>query len=133
MSDHVQILLDQLRTEGARLRAVNGRVQIVQPPGGVSPDLAARARSCKAELLALLERESSRPRDIFIDGRYHDVVWLDQLVAARPPHADCYCCRSHRWWRLRGYGDDAWVCARCHPPQRREDEIEWAEGSEGHA
>ena len=38
----------------------------------------------------------------------------------------CYACGGTRSWRLRE--GTPWTCARCHPPQRAESEVEWRDG-----
>jgi len=43
------------------------------------------------------------------------------------PVGACFMCSGRLWWRLRDAGHGApggWLCARCHPPDRPEGEVE---------
>lgn len=116
----VEALLARGRAAGIRMCAERGELILRRPRRHESLVLALASR--KAEVMAAMWPPIPEPRE-----------WIpaEEVFGSRDSHRlpprPCRCCGGRRWWRLRDTGRGApggWICARCHPSELPEDQIE---------
>jgi len=90
-------VLDELRAIGVDVVPFGDNL-VIRPASKVPPELKAKLREHKAEILAALSGQFDCLR---IPG------------ANLPERAQCPACKGHLWWHsVHG----AVICAQCHPP-----------------